>query len=110
MAKPNLSEIQEQIKKLQEQADKLIAEQKDSVIAEIKKQIEEFGLTAQDLGFSTVTKPKKAKSATAPKTVAYRNEKGETWSGGRGPKPQWIKDVISKEGINGIEKYKVSSE
>lgn len=104
-----LAEINKKIAELQAQADKMREEGKANAIAEVKEKIKEFGITAQDLGFENPTAAKKSKSPTAPKdkNIAYKKSESETWSGGRGPKPQWVKDVISKEGKEALENYKV---
>jgi len=103
----------EELENLRNQVNEVFSEkekaEKNKAIAEIAEKIKKHNITAEELGFhvTTVTKSK-TKPTTTAKVVAYKNEKGETWSGGRGPKPQWVKDVISKDGINALEKYKVS--
>lgn len=56
-------------------------------IAQIKERIAEYGITAEELGFST------KRASAAPKQALpakYRNPKtGETWSG-RGRAPGWL--------------------
>ncbi|HEY1998148.1 H-NS histone family protein [Paraburkholderia sp.] len=59
----------------------------EQAIADIKQKIAEYGITAEELGFSS-------KRATAPRKTPvppkYRNPKtGETWSG-RGRAPAWL--------------------
>jgi len=58
-------------------------------IADIKQKIDEYDLTAEELGFTS--SPGKPKHKTASASVAkYRNPKtGETWSG-RGRSPAWL--------------------
>lgn len=103
-----LSELLKQKEEMQKQIDELIAKEKKAVIETILKQIDEYGISADDLGFSTATKAKKAKAPTAHKTIAYKKSETETWSGGRGPKPQWVKDILAKlNGEKELEKYKV---
>lgn len=106
VAKPTFAELQAQIKKLQEQAEAVKAEELETVIADIKEKIAQYGLTAEQLGFSSA--PKKAtKKAATPKdsTVMYKN--GElTWSGAaRGRKPDWVKEIL--DAGEDIEKYRV---
>ena len=57
-------------------------------IAEIRQQIAEYDLTAEELGLTSQGKPgRKAASASV---ARYRNPKtGETWSG-RGRSPGWL--------------------
>lgn len=83
-----LADIQKQIAELQKQAEEIVNNEKANVIAELKEKIAAYNITASELGFRKNSK----NAAPTTKTVKYKNEKGETW-GGRGPKPQWVKDV-----------------
>jgi DNA-binding protein H-NS len=69
------------------------------LIADIKQKIASFGLTAQDLGLSASAggTRKKAGGSSAKKVgvVKYRGPNGETWSGGRGRKPQWVVNALA---------------
>jgi len=59
----------------------------EQAIADIKQKIAEYGISAEELGFSS--KPSGAKKKT-PLPAKYRNPKtGETWSG-RGRAPGWL--------------------
>lgn len=107
MSKPTFAEIQAQIKKLQEQAEKIKAEEISTVVADIKEKIAQYGLTAEDLGFATVIKSGRGKKASAPKETTVMYKKGDlTWSGAaRGRKPDWVKEIIDAGGD--IEQYRV---
>jgi DNA-binding protein H-NS len=99
-----LAQIKAQIEELQKQADELINQQKVTVIAELKTKIKEYKITASELGYSGKT----AKTGT-PAVKAepkYKNESGETWSGSRGRKPQWVNDIVNSGGD--IEKYLIT--
>jgi DNA-binding protein H-NS len=83
------ADLKTQIAKLQAQADEARRVEVGNVIAEIQRQIAEYGLTPQDLGFAAAARrgrpPKKA-----PLPPKYRDPKtGSTWSG-RGKPPKWI--------------------
>lgn len=110
---PSYSQIQAQIEKLQKEAEALRKRELSETIAKIKKAIQTFGLTAQDLGLSSPTKPsgrrgrpagrKKPGPKAAKKTAAkgkldkrsvvapkYRDPAtGTTWTG-RGKQPKWL--------------------
>lgn len=106
VAKPTFAELQAQIKKLQEQAEAVKAEELETVIADIKEKISQYGLTAEQLGLSAPVAKKGAKKAAAKdSTVMYKN--GElTWSGAsRGRKPDWVKEILDAGGD--IEQYRV---
>lgn len=99
--------LQAQIKKLQDQAEKLKAKELESVIAAIKQQISEYGLTAEQLGFAATSKRTVRKGGAKTAVVMYRN--GDlTWSGAaRGRKPGWVKEIMDAGGD--IEKYRVKT-
>ena len=88
-------ELQEQIKKLQQQADELKKVELDNVIAELKNKIQQYGISAKDLGLSTAAAAKKAGGRAE---VAPKYQKGdETWSG-RGRQPKWVAEHIAAGG------------
>jgi DNA-binding protein H-NS len=111
---PTLEQIQAKLKKLQAQAEAMIAKRAQSVLDDIRKLMETHGLSTADIdAHSSTKKPRgrpagktskpgvkakaKAKAAAKPKLPAkYRNPKtGETWSGWARP-PLWIKDVKNR--------------
>ncbi len=96
-----LADIQKQIAELQKQAEEIVSNEKATVIAELKEKIAAYNITASELGFRKNSKG----SAPTTKTVKYKNDKGETW-GGRGPKPQWVKDVEAAG--ESLDKYLVA--
>jgi DNA-binding protein H-NS len=100
-----LSDIRSQIEQLQRQEREIIANEKKSVIAQIRQQIAEYGISSADLGFPAgdgAARGRKARSAPAP--VKYRRG-DDTWSGGRGRKPQWVQEVLAAG--ESIETYRV---
>lgn len=102
----NLADIQKKIKELQEQEAEIIKKEKEQVISRILSDMTTYGITAEDLGIGSAKTQKKNKEDKKDKVVKYR--KGDlTWSGGRGKKPQWVQEVISKESLAGLEKYRV---
>lgn len=102
----SLQDIKAQIAELQRQADELVQAQKTAVIEDMKVKIADFGITAAELGFSSSAGRKKSSGEAKPKApVAYKNESGLTWSGGRGPKPKWVKEILDAGGD--IEKYRI---
>lgn len=87
-------ELQQQIKQLQQQAEELKKVELDGVIAELKSKIQQYGITARELGIaSTSTRKAGGRSEVAPK---YRKGE-ETWSG-RGRQPKWVAEHIASGG------------
>mgnify|MGYP001627290502 CR=1 FL=1 len=98
-------ELKEQAEKLLAEAERMREQEIADAIADVKRKIELYGLTAADLGFAksgpaTSSRPRAAKSP-----VKYRGPNGETWSGGRGRKPQWVVQAL-QEGRN-LEEFAV---
>ena len=106
MAK-SYGEMVEQIEKLQAEANALKRKEMDGIIKRIREAISTYGLTAADLGLNGTGKrgrpPGKAapagRKSTTKKTGAgrratFRDPSGNTW-GGRGPRPQWLRDALS---------------
>ncbi|MEY4754518.1 MAG: hypothetical protein RJA44_2193 [Pseudomonadota bacterium] len=103
-----LAEIRAQIQALEEQAAAMVAQQKQAVIAQIKQQIADFGLTAQDLGLqagAAPAYPQQIIRAAAPEKVIRYRRGDDTWSGGRGPKPKWISELLERG--EDIEQFRV---
>ncbi|RKP46407.1 H-NS family nucleoid-associated regulatory protein [Trinickia fusca] len=80
-------QLTEQLAKVQAQMEAAREKEVTATIEQIKQQIAEYGITAEELGFA-------AKRASASKSQGlppkYRNPKtGQTWSG-RGRVPAWI--------------------
>jgi DNA-binding protein H-NS len=100
-----IAEIDAQIRTLQEQKASMVAEGKKQAINEIKAKMAEYGITANDLQGTGVT-TKKAKAERAPSIIKYKKSETETWGGGKGPKPKWVKAVI--DAGEDIEKYNVN--
>lgn len=94
MAK-SLSQIQSQIQKLQKEADAIRA----AVIARIRKEMAQHGLTAEDLfaearsTFVGNGRRTKGKAATT-KAPKYADGAGNTW-GGMGKRPGWIREALA---------------
>lgn len=87
------AEIQEQIKKLQEQAEELRKNEISGIVAEMKEKISLYNLTAKDLGFDVVSTSSKKEKIKKEVEAKYSNENGETWSG-RGRQPVWLREAL----------------
>ncbi len=97
------SEIQDEIVKLQAQADQLRENERAEVIGRIKEAIAVYGLTAKDLGLSVRSAgapggARKGKSrrraAAGPEAAKYQDGNGNVW-GGRGPRPRWLREALA---------------
>lgn len=101
-----LQQIQKQIDELTKEAESIKQREVAEVIERIKKAIEVYGLTAEDLGLGRAARgasvpPQKMaanKATTRGKTgqkapVKFRDQSGNTWSG-RGLQPNWLKSAL----------------
>ncbi|MBM3422125.1 MAG: H-NS histone family protein [Chlorobi bacterium] len=94
---PTILELEAQIAELQQLVAAQKAAGKKQAIEEIKAKMDEFGITPDDLqsrGKTSLLKAPKEK-----KTAAVKYRMGDnTWSGGKGPKPKWVKELLDKGG------------
>ena len=100
------ADVVKQIEALSKEADRLKRKEVEGVIARIREAIGAYNLTASDLGLGGKRGPRpgatrrpgrKAKAASkrgATRPAKFRDESGNTW-GGRGPRPQWLRDALS---------------
>ena len=104
--KKSYTQVVKQIEILKAEAEKLRRQEMAGVIDRIRSAISFYNLTAADLGLGAKAakapkaavqpgRPKaKAKVATAPAVLKYRDEQGRGWVG-RGKRPQWLRDALT---------------
>ena len=80
-------QLTEQLAKVQAQMEAARGKELTATIAQIKERIAEYGITAEELGFSSKRSASRKTGGLPPK---YRDPKtGATWSG-RGRAPAWL--------------------
>ena len=94
-------ELKEQAEKLLAEAERMREQEIAEAIADVKRKIELYGLTAADLGFTKASGPGNSRTKSSSKSsskaaIKYRGPNGETWSGGRGRKPQWVTQALQQ--------------
>lgn len=88
-------ELKAQAESLLAQAEQARKQELAAVIQDIKTKMKEFGLTAADLGSAPALARKAVKTkSTAP--AKYRGPNGETWAGGLGRKPEWVRAILAE--------------
>ena len=105
--------IQEQIEKLQKQAQDIRAKEFASTVQDILAKMHAFGITIKDLQSAKPAKVEKvgrrkvgtgkpgrpakkaAKKSANPVAIKFRGPNGETWSG-RGLTPKWLSTLIAE--------------
>lgn len=114
----NLIDIQDQIEKLQKQAEEIKTREFDKTVEEIRAKMQAFGITLKDLqpgktrgktkADKTTGATKRAAKAGKKKTPStatvapkFRGPNGETWSG-RGLMPRWLSALVA-QGRNKVE-------
>lgn len=91
----NLIEIQNQIEKLQKQADEIRALEFDQTVLDIQAKMSAYGITVKDLDGSK-GRPRKAGAPVTKQAAAkFRGPNGESWSG-RGLMPRWLSALVAQ--------------
>jgi len=94
------AELKAQADALLAQAEEIRRAEKAKIIAEIRAKMAEYDIEPSELAKSRGA----AKSAKSqPK---FRGPNGETWAGGPGRKPEWVRKILA-EGDD-LEKYRVA--
>ncbi|AVO43428.1 H-NS family nucleoid-associated regulatory protein [Simplicispira suum] len=96
---PSYAELKEQLDRLRNEAEQARREEMPRVIAGIKAQIKEYDLKPEDL-FPDLPSRRggseegaRGKGGREPK---YRGPNGQTWVGGAGRKPDWVRAALAK--------------
>ena len=112
------SQVQKQIAKLQREADALKKKEVGGVVERIKKAIEHYELTAEDLfGGQRSNANKRPGNGAAKRSggaalkgkkvpIKYRDENGNTWTS-RGSQPKWL--VAALESGRKIEDFLIKT-
>lgn len=98
------AELKAQAEALLAQAEQLRKQERAGVIAEIRARMAEYGITAQEL--APAGRGRRAGSARPKPEPKYRGPNGETWSGGPGRKPEWVRQILAAGG--NIENYRIT--
>lgn len=105
MATSEIEKLEQQIKELQEKRQSILNEKRNEKLAEVKMIVRDYGFTASDLGLST-NKKKSTGKQKAEAQCANPKDPSQTWAGGKGRKPTWVKDHLDKGGK--IEDLKIN--
>lgn len=93
-----VADLDKQIAELTAKKQAIVNGKRQEAIQEAKALIAQYTLTANELGFNI-----KGKSSTiAVKAAAkYANPKNpnETWAGGKGARPKWVREHLANGGV-----------
>lgn len=100
VVKKTYTELMEQIETLRQEAEKARAAEIQGVIERIREAIKFYELTPEDLGFAASsggrsTAAGRARAKNGGREPKFSDGSGNVWSG-RGPRPRWLKDALSK--------------
>ena len=87
------AQLQDQIAKLQAEAQRLRNEEVGAVAAKMREDIKAYGITAQELFGKVLGQAKKSKSKSGVQ-AKYGDGTGNVWVG-RGPRPKWLRDALA---------------
>ena len=102
---PTYDELMAQAEALRQQAQELLKQERAGVIADIRAKMAKYGISAEELASGARGGRKRGTRAKA--VPKYRGPNGETWSGGPGRKPGWVRAILDAGGD--IEQYRVAS-
>lgn len=91
----SIAQIDAQLAELQHKRQSLLESQKSAKREEVKLAIKQFGFTAQELGLLV-----RGRTPTPKGEPRYANpaRPEQTWAGGKGPRPLWVKAHLAKGG------------
>jgi len=89
-----LTELQQKIDALQKERDELLATEKSEAIQNINSMIRTYGIRSRDLDFG---EPNKFVPVGKSKVATKYKLGTQAWSG-RGRKPKWVEDHVTKGG------------
>lgn len=106
MTSPELAEALAEKAAVEAKIEKFRLAELDKVIQDVRNTIALYKLSPTDLFPDMKVVPRSPSRRISARPVRYRNEKGQTWGGGVGPKPRWIKEALARG--EDIEKYAVT--
>lgn len=91
----HLGQLDQQIAELQSRRQAILDAQRIQVLEETRNNIRRFGLTAQELGLTL-----KSKTVAAVREARYANpaNPAQTWAGGKGKRPSWVREHLARGG------------
>ena len=87
-----IQELEQQIAELQAKKQSILNSKRKLALEEARNSIRLYGFTAYELGLLG----SKVKASALAKEARYQNpdNPAETWHGGKGPKPKWVRALL----------------
>ncbi len=94
------AELKAQADALNAQAELASQTERMAAIAKCREFITEFDLAMSELGFKAgkQAKEKRRQNAGTFAVAKYKGPNGELWAGGKGRKPEWVRNVMASGG------------
>jgi DNA-binding protein H-NS len=93
----DISELDKQIADLIAQKESILNSKRQEVLQQVKTMIAQYSLTAGELGFRTKGKLS-GESGKAPPKYANPANPIQSWAGGKGARPKWVKEHLANGG------------
>lgn len=104
-AKKSSKELLAEAELLFKQAQEVRQQEVAAIIADIKEQIKTHELRPEDL-FPGISKTHTKANGRQKREPRYRGPNGQTWGGGSGRKPDWVREIEAKG--ESIDKYLIN--
>lgn len=103
----NYLELKQKVEAMESDLERARLLEVPKVVASIKKQIEEYKIAPDDLypGLRSQLAASRSGRSKRDRPAKYRSPTGETWSGGPGRKPMWVREIEAKG--EDLEKYRI---
>jgi DNA-binding protein H-NS len=103
--KKSSKELLAEAELLFKQAQEVRQQEVAAIIADIKEQIKTHELRPEDL-FPGISKTHTKANGRQKREPRYRGPNGQTWGGGSGRKPDWVREIEAKG--ESIDKYLIN--
>lgn len=104
-AKKSSKELLAEAELLIKQAQEVRQQEVAAIIADIKEQIKNHELRPEDL-FPGISRTHTKANGRQKREPRYRGPNGQTWGGGSGRKPDWVREIEAKG--ESIDKYLIN--
>ena len=91
-----LEQLEQQIAQLQAKRQEILNTKRSQVLDQLRAAIRLYGFSAHELGIGSAT----GKSKSAPRDAKYANPQNpsQTWAGGKGKRPNWVRLHLEQGG------------
>lgn len=104
-AKKSSKELLAEAELLIKQAQEVRQQEVAAIIADIKEQIKNHELRPEDL-FPGISRTHTKANGRQKREPRYRGPNGQTWGGGSGRKPDWVREIEAKG--ESLDKYLIN--